>query len=179
MGANTVLSTYGIPHVSPTSTSPELSDSASYPGFYRVIQSDGLQGAAMYDLVDSSGASDIALAYVQGSWEEGIANVFIAHYEAGGSTLCGEYPYASWETSFTYIAQAIIDDGCESLVLFSHGTDGAYLITELDDLGFNGSLYGWEGSLAIVDEISNLSLIDGMSFIDLVHEYDSQRAQEF
>ena len=179
MGANTVLSTYGIPHVSPTSTNLELSDSVSYPGFYRVVPSDAIQGTAMYDLVDSSGASDIALAYIQDQYESGIANVFIDHYEEGGGTLCGEYPYYSWETSSTDIAQAIIDDGCESLVLFSYGTDGADLITELDDLGFNGSLYGWEGSIAIADEISNLSLIDGMSFIDIVHEYDSQRAQEF
>ena len=129
----------------------------------------------MYDLVDSSGASDIALAYIQDQYESGIANVFIDHYEEGGGTLCGEYPYYSWETSSTDIAQAIIDDGCESLVLFSYGPDGADLITELHDLGFNGSRYAWEGSIAIADEISNLSLIDGMSFIDIVHEYDSQR----
>ena len=179
MGVNSVLSTYGIPHVSPTSTSPALSDNDSYPGFFRVIGSDGLTGSAMYDLVASSGASDIAVAYIQGDYVEGMADIFIENYEAEGGTLCTETPYYSWETDFTSIAQGIVDDGCESLVLFSYGLDGADLITELHDLGFNGSRYAWEGSIAIVDEISNLSIVDGMTFIDRNFDYDSQTAQEF
>ena len=68
IGANSVLSSYGIPQVSYASTSPELSNSSSYPGFIRVVPSDGQQGQANNYAHNQTGDSNPALVYADSLW---------------------------------------------------------------------------------------------------------------
>ena len=55
MGANSVLADAGITMVSPTSTSPLLSDWDDYPHFFRVIPSGGLEGVALATISNDLG----------------------------------------------------------------------------------------------------------------------------
>jgi ABC-type branched-subunit amino acid transport system substrate-binding protein len=172
IGANSVLSSYGIPHLSPTSTSPALSDSAAYPGFYRVVRSDALEGHAMSDLVADSNSSSPVVVYAS-TYASGVADSFADEYLGDGGTLCdvdgsggGELSYDPWDWSaFSDVAETIVDSGCDSMVLFSDsGNDAAGLIEELDSQGYEGSLFGWSAAFDVHTEISNTSMIDGMMF---------------
>ena len=142
IGANSVLSSYGIPQVSYASTSPELSNSSSYPGFMRVIPSDGQQGQANNYVLNQTGDSNPALVYADSLWWLG--DSFIQSY--GESNLCGEWSYYDWEITsdddFSDEVYSIVGEGCDSVVMFTHSADGAYLVEELRDWNFAGSIIG-------------------------------------
>ena len=123
MGANSILSSYGIPQVSYASTSPELSNSSSYPGFLRVIPSDGQQGAANNYALNQTRDSNPALVYAEGLWWLGES--FIQSY--GESNLCGEWSYSDWDDDFSDEVYSIVGEGCDSVVMFTGSVDGAYL----------------------------------------------------
>ena len=142
MSANSILSSYGIPQVSYASTSPALSDDSAYPGFMRVVPSDGQGGQANNYVINQTGDSNPALVYADSlSW---LADSFIQSY--GQSNLCGEWSYYSWEIDsdddFSDEVYSIVGEGCDSVVMFTHSVDGAYLVEELRDWNFAGSIIG-------------------------------------
>ena len=151
MGANAVLSAAGIPHVSPTSSSPALSDTTAYPGFFRVIPNDALGGAAVAAAIDQEGDSSPALAYatdIGGTTDA--KEFFIDYWTDAGNSLCTDsdgndvvIPYDSWSADFETIAEDIVDSGCDSVALFSYSMDGAGIIEELENEGFGGTIVGW------------------------------------
>jgi len=171
MGANAVLSDNGIPHVSPTSSSPELSDSTEYPGFLRLIPSDGLFGSSVVGAMDTGGYSSPAVVF---NWDDSfttmLKEVFIDDWSEAGSSLCTDsegddvvlgYDWST--TDFTSIVNEIVDSGCDSVALFSYETDGADIIEEMEDEGFSGGIVGWE-ALGMIDpdDFDDPSIVDGV-----------------
>tara|TARA_B100001250_G_scaffold389045_1_gene387790 strand:+ start:707 stop:4855 length:4149 start_codon:yes stop_codon:yes gene_type:complete len=151
MGANSVLSAAGVPHISPTSSAPALSDSTAYPGFFRVISSDGLQGQALAEAVaglstPGTNYSDPAILHMSNDQGSGSADSFEDAWTAMGNSVCtsAEYdPYGT--TDYSPLAQSAIDAGCDSVVMFSYSQDGVQILEELDSLGFSGQIFGSEG----------------------------------
>ena len=142
MGANSVLSSYGIPQVSYASTYPGLSDSSSYPGFMRVVPSDGLHGQASSYALNQTGSSNPALLVADDLYW--LHDSFIDAY--GQSNLCGTWNYdANYHTDsddFSDEVYSLMGDGCDSVVMFTHSVDGAALVEELRDWSFSGSIVG-------------------------------------
>ena len=142
IGANSVLSSYGIPQISYASTSPALSNSSSYPGFMRVVPSDGQSGQASSYALNQTGSSNPALLYADDLYWLG--DGFIDAY--GQSNLCGTWDYdANYHTDsgdFSDEVYSLMGDGCDSVVMFTHSVDGAALVEELRDLSFSGSIVG-------------------------------------
>ena len=157
MGANSVLSAAGIPQVSPTSSSPSLSDDAAYPLFYRIIPSDGLQGGALNFTVSNYGGSSVALIHMTNSYGAGLADSFRTSWEAGGNTLCTQLAYEETSTSFGGLALSVIDNGCDTVVMASYSSDGQMIGEALVDIGCSGSIFGGDG---IADESFGTDLSD-------------------
>ena len=177
MGANSLLSSYGIPQVSYASTSPALSDDSVYPGFMRIVPSDGQSGQANNYVLNQTGDSNPALVYADSlSW---LADSFIQSY--GQSNLCGEWSYYSWEIDsdddFGDEVYSIVGEGCDSVVMFTHSVDGAYLVEELRDWNFAGSIIGGgdtESNQGIIgpnwpDEFYNPSEANGVRAVKSVY----------
>ena len=152
MEANDVLSANGIPHVSPTSSHPGLSDSTEYPGFLRVIPSDGLMASSVSAVIDGAGNSSPAVAYMSDNHATDAKDIFIDDWNEAGNSLCTDsdgddvvlgYSHTA-TTDFTWIAESIVDSGCDSVALFSFESDGAGIIEELENEGFSGSIAGWD-----------------------------------
>ena len=78
IGANSILSSYGIPQVSYASSSPVLSDDSSYPGFMRVVPSDAMQGHAISYAMNETGDTNPALLYMTNDYGSGLADSFDA-----------------------------------------------------------------------------------------------------
>ena len=147
MGANSVLSNYAIPQVSYASTSPALSDSSSYPGFMRVVPSDGQQGDAISHVLNQTGDTYPAIVHMDNSYGSGVADAFTDAY--GSSNICSTLSYTDWDHTddddFSDEVYSLMGDGCDSVVMVSYGTDGAALVEELRDWGFTGSIVGGDG----------------------------------
>ena len=143
MGANSLLSGYGIPQVSYASTSPALSDSSSYPGFMRVVPSDAQQGEAISHAFNQTGDSFPALVHIDTSYGNGVADAFTNAY--GSSNICSTMAYDELDDDFSNEVYSLVGDGCDSVVMVSYGVDGVALVEELRDWGFTGSIVGGDG----------------------------------
>ena len=147
MGANSVLSSYGIPQVSYASTSPGLSDDSSYPGFMRVVPSDAMQGHALSYVLNQTGDTYPAIVHMESDYGWGLADAFTDAY--GSSNICSTLSYTDWDHTddddFSDEVYSLMGDGCDSVVMVSYAYDGAALVEELRDWGFTGSIVGGDG----------------------------------
>ena len=147
MGANSVLSSYGIPQVSYASTSPGLSDDSSYPGFMRVVPSDAMQGHALSYVLNQTGDTYPAIVNMNADYGWSTADAFTDAY--GSSNICSQLDYDVDmhydDDDFSDEVYSLMGDGCDSVVMVSYATDGAALVEELRDWGFTGSIVGADG----------------------------------
>jgi branched-chain amino acid transport system substrate-binding protein len=145
MGANAVLSAAGIPMVSYASTSPALTDSVTYPDFFRVVPSDAIQGDAMADMVAASGVTNPALIHMTNAYGAGLADSFESFWLDMGMSLCLKAGYEDTATDFTGSVQAVVDAGCDSAVLASYSADGAMIIETMAVMGATIPVFGADG----------------------------------
>ena len=128
MGANAVLSAAGIPMVSFASSSRDLSNDSQYPLFFRVVPVDGLEGEALYDIVNDAGHSSPAIVAVDTNYGNGISDAFEAEWGA----TCSDSSFYESDSDFSSIANAINAAGCDSIVLVTPFSSSA--ADFLDDL---------------------------------------------
>ncbi len=164
MGANAILSAAGIPMISYASTNPGLSDPAAYPHFFRVVPSDAIQGPALADVVAAGGSSNIALLHMTNDYGSGLADSFEAAWTGAGNTLCSKIGYADTDTDFTAQVQAVMSDGCDSVMLISYAADGAAIVEELTAQSFMGAIYGGDGVAeeGLCATMADASICDGI-----------------
>ena len=184
-GANSVLSSAGIPHISPTSSSPSLNDAIAYPGFFRVIPSDSLQGNVMAEVLNGTGSTNPALVYANTFQQQTVADAFELAWTEAGNSICVRVEFMEWQGDYSQEAQAVQDNGCDSVVLASYPIEGAAIVEELKAMSFDGSIVVTADVSEVtwwMDEFSNLSNADGVlavGFQDLHSGSGSQRNQEF
>ena len=99
--------------VSFASTSSALSDDSAYPMFFRLVQFDGLEGEALYDIVNDAGHSSPAIVAVETNYGTGISDAFEAEWGA----TCSNSSFYESDSDFSSIANAINAAGCDSIVL--------------------------------------------------------------
>ena len=144
MAANAVLNAAGVPQVSYASTNPGLSDASAYPGFWRVVPSDAIQGPAMSDMVGAAGVSNVALIHMTNDYGAGLADAF-ADAWGGADFLCTQIGYEDTQTDFAAEVQAIADAECDSVVMVSYSSDGAAIMGTMAVLGVSVPVFGADG----------------------------------
>tara|TARA_B100001750_G_C15286746_1_gene485247 strand:- start:245 stop:763 length:519 start_codon:yes stop_codon:yes gene_type:complete len=62
------------------------------------------------------------------------------------------------------MAQAVIDGGCDSVLLMSYATDGAAIMEALSSQGFTGKIFGADGlaDAAFIESFTDVSAVDGL-----------------
>ena len=162
MAANAVLNAAGIVQVSYASTNPGLSDATAYPGFWRVVPSDAIQGPAMADMVTAAGASNPALLHMTNDYGSGLADAFEGAW--GTDNLCTKIGYEDTTTTFTSQVQAIADADCGSVVMVTYSTDGAAILETMAVLGVSVPVFGADGiaDSAFLDDFSAPAAANGV-----------------
>jgi branched-chain amino acid transport system substrate-binding protein len=147
--------------VSYASTSPAISSAADDGYLFRVVPSDAQQAVALVDVV-KAGSSNPAVLYMTNDYGAGLGENFKAAW--GG--LCAEVGYDPTEGSYdaSTLAQAVVDGGCDSVVLMSYATDGAAIMEELLAQGFSGALYGADGlaDAAFAESFTDVEALNGL-----------------
>ncbi len=164
MAANAVLNAAGVVQVSYASTNPGLSDASAYPGFWRVVPSDAIQGPAMSDMVGAAGATNPALIHMTNDYGSGLADAF-ADAWGGADFLCTQIGYEDTQTDFAAEVQAIADAGCDSIVMVSYSTDGAAILETAAVLGISLPTFGADGiaDAAFLDDFSVPAIANGVT----------------
>jgi len=163
MAANAVLNAAGVVQVSYASTNPGLSDADAYPGFWRVVPSDAIQGPAMADMAAAAGASNPALIHMTNDYGSGLADAFEGAW--GTDNLCTKIGYEDTQTDFAAEVQAIADAGCGSIVMVSYSTDGAAILETAAVLGVSLPTFGADGiaDAAFLDDFSVPAIANGVT----------------
>jgi ABC-type branched-subunit amino acid transport system substrate-binding protein len=110
-----------IPLISPSSTSPEITELPDNGFVFRTAPSDAIQGAVLADAIEEeSGGTDavVSVAARNDAYGEGIANSFTEAWEAKGGTTTGEPILYDVELS-TYNSEAseIVADNPDLFVI--------------------------------------------------------------
>ena len=163
MAANAVLNAAGVVQVSYASTNPGLSDADAYPGFWRVVPSDAIQGPAMSDMVGAAGATYPALIHMTNDYGSGLADAFEDAW--GSDNLCMKAGYADDQTDWSAEVQAVADNGCGSIVMVSYSTDGAAILETAAVLGISLPTFGADGiaDAAFLDDFSVPAIANGVT----------------
>ena len=162
LGAIAVAAPAGVPMVSYASTSPAISTAEDDGYLFRVVPSDAQQSVALADVVKSMGDSNPAVLFMTNDYGAGLGE----NFKAAMGSLCTEIGYDPTEGSYdaSTLAQAVVDGGCDSVVLMSYATDGAAIMEELLSQGFSGSLYGADGlaDAALTQSFTDVAAVDGL-----------------
>ena len=144
LGAIAVAGPAGIPMVSYASTSPAITTADDDGRLFRVVPSDAQQAVALAQVVADAGVSKPAVLYMTNDYGAGLGDNFELNWSA---SLCTQVGYDPGEGSYdaSALAQAVIDGGCDSVVLMSYATDGAAILEALLGQGFTGSIFGADG----------------------------------
>ena len=162
LGAIAVAAPAGVPMVSYASTSPAVTTADDDGYLFRVVPSDAQQSVALVDVVKSVGSSNPGVLYMTNDYGAGLAE----NFKGAWGSVCTEVGYDPTEGSYdaSTLAQAVVDGGCDSVVLMSYATDGAAIMEELLSQGFSGDLYGADGvaDAAFVDSFTDTAAVDGL-----------------
>ena len=129
----TVAGRQQVPLISPSSTSPEISELPDDGYVFRTAPSDALQGIVLADAVGQEFGTDatISVAARNDAYGEGIANAFIENFEANGGTTTGPVLYDPEGTTFDSEAEEIVADSPDGYVIIDfedpYGKVGAAL----------------------------------------------------
>ena len=89
--ANAVTIPAGVVQISPTATSPAMTDIDDNDTLFRLVPSDNYQGAVLAKIVLDEGIKKVAVTYVNNDYGVGIGETFIeAFKEAGGEVIAAE-----------------------------------------------------------------------------------------
>ncbi len=141
----------GMPVVSPTATSPEVTDAG--PWIFRVASSDVANSSrlAMFSLRELGDRA--ALLYANDSYGRGLREGFVRAYESSGGTLLEQYPYIEGQTTdfeaFLLAIQAARPD-----LIFIAGLDvtAGVIIQQARDMGIETPVIGGDGLMGLVGQ---------------------------
>ncbi len=163
LGAIAVAAPAGIPMVSYASTSPAVTNADDDGNLFRVVPSDAQQAVALSDVVSNSGVSSPAVLYMTNDYGAGLGDNFAS---ATSLSVCTQVGYDPTEGSYdaSTLAQAVVDGGCDSVVLMSYATDGAAIMEALQAQGFDGLLFGADGlaDANFKNSFSDVSALNGL-----------------
>ena len=142
LGAIPVAAGAGIPMVSYASTSPAITEADDKDHLFRVVPADDLQARALADIVEANGSSKPAVLYMTNDYGVGLADFFEAAWKP--RAMCTSTGYSPSEGAYdaAALAKSVIDGGCDSVVMMSYATDGAWIAEELHRQGFTGQRFG-------------------------------------
>ena len=171
MGANSVLKSAGIPHISPASSSPWLADEGEYPDFFRMVPFDGYEVLAIVEALVDSGGSDPLLVLSSNWVDDQRADYFSGEWLGmGNSQICGEITYDEEYDDPDDIAQWVIDEGCGEVVFFdwnweeAGSTFNSAIVEAMVESGYSGAIFGGPqlGAPEWLESFENQSNADGV-----------------
>ncbi|MBV6651539.1 MAG: ABC transporter substrate-binding protein, partial [Hoeflea sp.] len=161
--AGSVTIPAGIALITPSGTSPEISNLEDKGTVFRTVPSDTDQGRALARTMKDMGYEKVAVAYLNNDYGTGLAETFKSVYadELGGEITqyaAHEEGKASYRSNLAELAKG----GADTLVIFDYGDgSGLTMLRQALENGFFDKFVGADGmkSDAVINELGaeNLS----------------------
>ncbi len=142
--ANNVAIPNGVVMVSPSATSPALSDIDDNGLFFRTSPSDARQGQVLADILNDRGIDSIAVTYTNNDYGKGLADAFQAAFEASGGTVTISAAHEDGKADYSAEVGALSASGADILAVFGYVDQGGLGIiqTSLDTGAFDTFVLG-------------------------------------
>ncbi len=163
--AEKVSATHRIPTISPSATSPQLTDVHDDGYFFRTALSDVAQGPILADVTRRQGFDNVGLIYQDDAYGAGLADAFAASWDGEMRSVDVE----ATETDLTTALEESAQDGAQALVVI--GFEG--LALELVRQAIDGNIYS---QFVFADAAKRLSLVEDIGVEDLGGMYGTGSA---
>ena len=142
--ANNVAVPNGVVMISPSATSPALSDIEDNGLFFRTSPSDARQGQVLADILSDKGITDIAITYTNNDYGKGLADSFQAAFEAAGGSVSISAAHEDGKGDYSAEVGALSAAGSDLLAVFGYVDQGGLGIiqTSLDTGAFDTFVLG-------------------------------------
>ena len=123
-----ILSNVALPNgmlmISPSATSPALSDAEDNGLFFRTAPSDARQGVVMTEILMEQGVKEVALTYTNNDYGKGLADSFQQAFEAAGGTITITAAHEDGKADYSAEVGALAAAGGEKLVIAGYVDQG-------------------------------------------------------
>ncbi|MBV0890397.1 ABC transporter substrate-binding protein [Paracoccus sp. Z118] len=114
----------GMVMISPSATSPALSDIEDQGYFFRTSPSDARQGEVMTDIMMSRGVDNAAVTYTNNDYGKGLAEAFKRFYEEAGGTVTIMAAHDDGKADYSAEVAALAAAGGDALVVAGYVDQG-------------------------------------------------------
>lgn len=145
LAAAPLLQAASIPMISPSSTSPKVTQQGDY--IFRVCFIDPFQGTAIAKFAfNSKQVKNVAiLKDVKNDYSVGLAEYFTKEFTSLGGTIVGEEAYSEGDIDFKAQLTTLIAKAPEALLLPGYYTEVGLIAKQARELGFQGIFLGGDG----------------------------------
>lgn len=118
--------------MSPSATSPGLTQSGDYPNFYRTIASDDAQAAKEVEFAISLGLKKIAVIHDKGDYGKGLAEFAKKFIEANDKTEVALYEGVTpGAVDYSAVVQKIKRSGADAVIFGGYHPEASKIITQM------------------------------------------------
>ncbi len=114
----------GIVMVSPSATSPGLSDAEDNGLFFRTAPSDARQGQVLADMLNDRGIAEAAVTYTNNDYGKGLADAFESAFTESGGTVTISAAHEDGKADYSAEVGALASAGGEVLVVAGYVDQG-------------------------------------------------------
>ncbi|MDA7763384.1 ABC transporter substrate-binding protein [Pelagibacterales bacterium] len=122
--ANNVAIPNGVTMVSPSATSPALTDIDDNGYFFRTAPSDARGGEILAQVVIERGVSKVAVTYTNNDYGKGLADSFSSAYTALGGTVTMDAAHEDGKGDYSAEVAALSASGANELVVIGYLDQG-------------------------------------------------------
>ncbi len=121
---NNVAVPNGVVMVSPSATSPALTDIEDNDYFFRTAPSDARQGEVLTEVLQSNDIQSVAVSYTNNDYGKGFSDAFVAAFEAAGGTVTINTPHDDGKGDYSAEVGALAAAGGDVLVVLGYVDQG-------------------------------------------------------
>ncbi|GGA14642.1 ABC transporter substrate-binding protein [Neptunicoccus cionae] len=120
----------GMVMISPSATSPALSDVDDNGLFFRTSPSDARQGQVMTEVIMDRDIKSVAITYTNNDYGKGLADAFQSSFEAAGGTVTISAAHEDGKADYSAEVGALAAGGGDALVVVGYLDQGGKGVIE-------------------------------------------------
>jgi branched-chain amino acid transport system substrate-binding protein len=155
----------GVIQFSPANTSPDFTTYDDNGLYFRTAPSDLLQGRVLANAVLDQGNESASVLFRQESYGQGLADAFMANFEASGGVIDEFLPYAIDVESFDAEIDTIVEAGSDAVIVIGFA-ESANILTTMHERGVgptsDTNVWGVDGNDGINGEMADATILEGM-----------------
>jgi len=121
---NNVAVPNGVVMISPSATSPALTDANDNGFFFRTAPSDARQGQVLTDVLVAQGIKSVAVTFTNNDYGKGFSDSFAAAFQAAGGTVTINAPHEDGKGDYSAEVAALQAAGGDVLVVLGYVDQG-------------------------------------------------------